>query len=55
MKQELVLREMSRSSRPVKNDLIARCSEAYVMKDAKISPPTTIKPNLLKDDKAISW
>lgn len=38
-------------SRPLKNDLIARCSEAYVIKDTKISPPTTINPNLSKENK----
>lgn len=37
---------VSRSSQPFKNDLIARCSEAYVIKDANIIPPTTIRPNL---------
>jgi len=39
---------MSRSSKPLRNDWLARCSEAYVMKEANIMPPTTIKPNLLK-------
>lgn len=36
----------SLSSRPRMNDLIAKCSEAYVMKHAKIKPPTPIKLNL---------
>lgn len=44
-KQKLPCRAMSFSSRPFRNDLIARCSEAYVMKDVNIMPPTTIKPN----------
>lgn len=47
-KQKLPFRAISLSSRPFRNDLIARCSEAYVMKDANIMPPTTIKPNLLE-------
>lgn len=52
-KQKLLVRTVSRSSRPLKNDLVARCSEAYVMKDAKIKPPTTIKPNLWKEETCV--
>lgn len=33
------------------NDLIARCSAAYVMKEARTRPPNTINPNLLKQIK----
>jgi len=46
--QKLALRATSLSSNPFTNDLIARCSEEYVMKDTNITPPTTIKPNLLE-------
>lgn len=47
-KHALLDRVVFRSSRPFKNDLIARCSEAYVMNAANISPPTTIRPNLVR-------
>jgi len=47
-KQKFPFRAISLSSRPFRNDFIARCSEAYVMNDVNIMPPTIIKPNLLE-------
>lgn len=47
--QKFPFRAITLSSRPFRNDLIARCSEAYVMKDVNIIPPTTIKPNLFRN------
>ena len=46
-KHVFLLRVVSRSSSPFKKDLIARCSTAYVMKDAKIKPPAFEKKILL--------
>lgn len=47
-KQVLLVLGGSRSSSPLRKDRMARCSAAYVMKDASTIPPATINPNLWK-------